>query len=1325
MRYFNIQTRVLSNHHQGIILTIKGFILSNISLSMSYIRKVILCFLVLSLIPVPARSQFLINGTRDETVTSIKTDNTGILYFSTLRGLFGYDGRDMAEMISEENVNDFLIDSDRTIWFCGQYYIGKKKQDKTERYQVSSFALSDMTDLTDGRIAFTHNSGISVFDKDSGKVISDYTMNDIYNPCLVYDPDSDLLWLSSRNTVWMFDTSLNLRKSAYIPEDGHITSMTVSKSEKAHMVMATTKGIFALGKDIEVTEIGGHLTGSRNIPFITTSPIDGTTLALVEGKGIMRIYDDLTVEHIAETDISYDSTILGFLSDRNHLWISPDNISVYSYPLYSHYRSEKYKNIESFFSKKRITVMNRDSRNAIWSLVGNEIYRYSKKSGNVRMIHLPDIRDRFIWTMHVTSDDRLIICTNESVYGFDIMYDKQDADKVTLIQNKTLSKDIPVYSVMEIPERKLVLRTFQGIMTLSEDGVLSSSPDDFYPLFSDPHKNTVLRNSGNKIILSIDDETIISCTLPVSDESANIGYVDRDRNIWCITDRFRLYRIRTSDSTFEEYDIPQWQPASGGDIINPIYHSIQSDSNGNIWLGTSYGLVKVNPHDPDGYRLYNTGRKYDYYTASLKDEDGLLYFAYSNGVSVFDPLSEDNLVSNTDISFRILNVFVNNISIDFDNESASEFKYTDNTLTFMFSLVDFDNLQARYAWKLEGYETGWNYGTYRFQTYPNLPDGEYRFLLKLEGMPDSMAQSYSFAIKKKPWVSNFAISSYILFILGALTYGAVSLKRRKARQEKERIREIKQRVDEMKIDVFTNLSHEFRTPLTLISVPLKDMLYDEGCPEEITSKFKIMQRNVEKLQRLTDQLLEYDRIDKSPAGLELRKKDIVRDLSEIAENFQYTAQKNGSSISIDSYDSLPYTYDDIKFGRIMSNLLSNAIKYSPDGGSIKISAKLISGKQASLIYGSEFITDCLEVIVSDQGKGIPADSLESIFEKYTRANTSGYQGIDGFGIGLNYTRQLVQAHGGRIIATNNEPSGSVFRFVIPDNLKCDHESSTATEIITGDLHEDIPDSISGLSILVVEDNDDMREYLTDMFSRDHQVTYAADGQQGLEAVKSQYFDIVISDIMMPVMDGYELCKAIRQDSDLCSISVVLLTAKTDTLSQVHGLDAGADAYVSKPFDPMYLRTLINNIAKRRSLRQTALSRMTSLTIDSLPDDIGEDNEFDKKFMENLYTVLDKHLKNEFLDVNVVLQDMCMSRTSFYMKVKALTGQSPLQFINCYRMNTAAELLKMGKYSIKEVALMVGYQERRSFTNRFKMTFGCTPTEYGCIPTESTASVRKQ
>ena len=1266
-------------------------------------------FLALSLLlpdMLSAQTPFLVNGTRDETVMAMGTDSWGMLYFSTLRGLASYDGRDVTEIVTDENINDFFVENDGTIWFCGQYYLGRRLPGRTlDRFFLSSeliYSLSELTPLPGNRMAFLHHDGLAVFDKDSLRVVRSRREIPAPEANLLYDGASGRLWLSSGNRVLAFDEDLHPQDSVSLPGQAHIHSMV---STGSRLVVATTSGLFLVGN-----RVARPFGPKENVKFIARSTTDGSMVAALDDGTLISVSGEGAVERLAERIPLPSVSLRGFLMDKNHLWLSPDESGIYYFPLTSLRKDTRLGSIEDFFSHKRINVLHGDSQGGMWALADGIVYRADLPSGQVQRIMPPgaDDQDRFS-TMTVTTDDRLVLCSPATVYLYDIAFDPKHPDAIRLKENPQSRIDLSVYDIRELPEGVLYFRSFTGSYSMDRGGHLTHEEDNRYPLFSDPETRTVVRSSGpGRLSVAIGGQSVTDARLLPEEESLNLAFVDHLGNTWCVTDKFALYKIQPMEGITEPFDLPQWRSVGEGEVINPIFHSIQEDPDGFLWLGTSYGLVRIDPDDPDGFRLFNTGRKYDYYTASFRDADGMLYFAYSNGLTAFDPRKKEPLASNASIRFGIQLILVNDVPMRFGPDLPNRFKYTDNTFVFICSLVDFDNLQTRYAWKLEGFDTDWQYGTVKYASYPNLPHGKYTFRMKIEGAPDSMVQSYSFEILREPWTGPLAIAVYLL-LASALIYLLYRyLKGKRERQEREMTRQ----VDKMKLDVFTNLSHEFRTPLTLVSVPLRDMLHENDLTEAERSKLGIMERNVEKLQRLTDQLLEYDKIDKDFGKLDLKKKDIVRELTEIAENFQYTAQKNGSPIVVTTKEPIEVAYDDIKLGRVMSNLLNNAIKYSPDGGEISISAALVSAKEATKTYGRPFVSNCLEVIVKDHGKGIPSDKLEKIFDQYARADEAGTEGIHGFGIGLHYTRQLVQAHGGSILAAQNQPKGSVFRFVIPDNLLEQADPDTDDPGIIPDIPADeTPDYVTGLSILVVEDNDDLREYLVDMFGKGNNVTGAADGQKGLEAAKAQYFDLVISDVMMPVMDGFELLKALREDPDLCAISVVLLTAMADTGSQIHGLNIGADAYVGKPFDPMYLRALVNSIAQRRAVRQNALVHATSKTLESLPEEVVPENPFDRQFITALYGILDRHLEQEEIDINAILQELGMSRTGFYMKVKALTGQSPIQLINEYRMNRAAELLRSGEHSVKEIAYMVGYQERRSFTSRFKAQFGCTPTEY--------------
>ena len=1267
--------------------------------------KLLLALSILHPDPLSAQTPFLVNGTRDETVTAMGTGRLGILYYSTLRGLTSYDGHTVTDIVLDENINDFFVEDDGTIWFCGQYYLGRYRQDRSlDRFFLTTelmYSLSNLTPLPGNRMAFLHHDGLAVFDRDSLHIVRSHREIPAAEASLAYDPASGRLWLASGNRLRAFDGDLQPQDSVSFPDKIHIRSVV---STGPRLIAATTQGLFfAEGATAQPA-------GPRaNVLFVSRSPADGAVVAALEDGTLLSVSEDGAVSRLEERLPFPSAPILGYLMDKDHLWLSPDHSGVYAFSLDSRQKPARLAAVEAFFTHKRISILSGDSQGGIWALADGLVYRIPYPAGSPQKVQIPGIdgEERFI-AMTVTADDRLVLCSPATVYLYDLAFNPKRPAAIDMTENPQSRISLSVYEVREEPDGSLYFRAFTGGHSMSRDGKLTSVDNNLYPLFSDPVNRTVVRSSGpGRLSVAIGGQSVTRARLLPEDETVNLAFVDHLGNAWCVTDRFALYKIRPLEGRTESFNLPQWRTVGEGEVINPIFHSIREDRDGFLWLGTSYGLVRIDPDDPDGFRLFNTGRKYDYYTASFRDADGMLYFAYSNGVTAFDPREEAQLKSNASIRFAIQEILVNDVPIPYRPDMPRRFKYSDNAFVFVCPLVDYDNLQTRLAWKLEGYDTDWHYGTLKYISYPNLPHGKYTFLLKIEGVPDSMIQSYSFEILRKPWTGPAAIGLYLLLAAALLYLLYRYFKSKRERQE----RELTRQVDKMKLDVFTNLSHEFRTPLTLVSVPLRDMLHENDLTDEERSKLGIMERNVEKLQRLTDQLLEYDKIDKDFGKLDLKKKDIVRELTEIAENFQYTAQKNGSPIVVTTKEPIELAYDDIKIGRVMSNLLNNAIKYSPDGGEIAISATLISAKEATKTYGRPFTSNCLEVVVKDHGKGIPADKLEKIFDQYARADEAGTEGIHGFGIGLHYTRQLVQAHGGSILAAQNQPKGSVFRFVIPDNLLEQADTEPGNGIIPAVPADETPDAVTGLSILVVEDNDDLRDYLVGMFGKDNNVTGAADGQKGLEAAKAQYFDLVITDVMMPVMDGFELCKALREDPDLCAVSIVLLTAMADTGSQIHGLTIGADAYVGKPFDPMYLRAVVGSIARRRALRQDALVHATSQSFEMLPEEVVPENPYDRKFITSLYGILDEHLKQEEIDIDAILQELGMSRTGFYMKMKALTGQSPLQFINEYRMNRAAELLRSGEYSVKEIAYMVGYQERRSFTNRFKAQFGCTPTEY--------------
>ena len=531
-------------------------------------------------------------------------------------------------------------------------------------------------------------------------------------------------------------------------------------------------------------------------------------------------------------------------------------------------------------------------------------------------------------------------------------------------------------------------------------------------------------------------------------------------------------------------------------------------------------------------------------------------------------------------------------------------------------------------------------------------------------------------------------------------------------------------MDKMKINFFTDISHEFRTPLTLLSGPLDDVIRTGNIGQEDLRKLELAKRSSDRLLQLTNQLLEYNNIDKNYLVLSITEGDIVSSISTFVDTFSYEATRNGVSITFSGLAGHKCGFDEVKLRRIMSNLVSNAIKYSPDGGSIDIKVSTLNKDEITGKYGAcegfQEMEKGIEISVSDTGIGIPKDKLESIFERYRRAaDDPKLTSISGFGIGLHYTRQLVSAHGGYIIARHNSPAGSVFSFIIPEGLKPDSvikEESGTAEKPEGTI---VPDSLleSEISfdidkrILAVDDDPEMLEYISGILSDHYEIITVSNGQQALDMMRDVFIDLVISDVMMPKMSGFELCRTIKKDPVLSSIPVMLLTAKGDMDSRIAGLNVGADMYVTKPFDSRHFMAMVNNVLANHEKKQQIISRSTSETLESKDFSELVDNETDMAFLQMLYSLIDSNLGESQINMDFLIRELGQSRTGFYMKMKSLTGKSPGQFVTDYKMSKAAELLAEGKHSIKEIALMVGYESSQSFSRVFKKSFGLSPTEY--------------
>ncbi len=594
-----------------------------------------------------------------------------------------------------------------------------------------------------------------------------------------------------------------------------------------------------------------------------------------------------------------------------------------------------------------------------------------------------------------------------------------------------------------------------------------------------------------------------------------------------------------------------------------------------------------------------------------------------------------------------------------------------------------------------------------------------------------------------PWFAPAAWVFYIFLIPILASYGVQGWRRWKHREEQLRASEEQQEMREQHLHFVANISHEIRTPLTLISAPLKELVAHNDLTPHDRDLLAIMQRNVTRLNHLAEQILNTSNHGKDDRVLKTTFGDISAFVEGIANNFRFYAHEKGLHLTFDTRTDGQQGYFDMeKVEKIVSNLMSNAIKYTPEGGDIVVRVSLC-GTNA-------------EVVVKDTGIGITGSRQREMFRRFNRLDMSVLNpSSKGFGVGLHYAQCLAFLHRGHLSYEPNVPQGSRFTLTIPykesvvqdassayapsDHSRLAAEASTSVSSSlshSSELGSDVAPQPSALgtideslpTILLVEDDYEMRGYVQMLLSEDYNVIVAGDGEEALEKLKLNIPDLVLSDVVMRRMDGFELCQHIKASDDYGYLPVLLLTAKSDMDNRKHGIDCGADAYIGKPFDPYYLKSVVASVLENRLRIQRIIRNMThveeTVTADAPAVGCGKsaapqvaDNpmvepilsERDRDFLATFHKLLSDHLDDFDLNVNQLASDMNLSYSSLYARVKDLTGQSPQVFLNTYRMNIAMELLQTHNYTVSEVCYKVGASSPANFARAFKKQFGVVPS----------------
>jgi len=799
------------------------------------------------------------------------------------------------------------------------------------------------------------------------------------------------------------------------------------------------------------------------------------------------------------------------------------------------------------------------------------------------------------------------------------------------------------------------------------------------------------------------------------------------QNIWIGTISHGLYCLNPKNGLIKHFTNADGLP---GNTVFGILVVGEEE----LWLSTNNGLSKFNPklETFTNYNYSNGLENSEYnFNAYYKTHSGDLLFGGINGFTRFDPSAIQPNQFIPPVAFTELRQNGKIVSIQDKNSCLKQsinktqkitFNYNEANFSIGLAALDyFSPENNRYAFMLEGLDKDWNYTVGETDaTYTIQRDGEYTFRLRganSDGVWNPNERILEITVLPPPWRTWWAYLVYLV-LFGAMTFGLVRFIQLRHKLQLQQIAKQQQdELHEVKLRFFTNITHEFRTPLTLILGPLKDLMTKEKHNENVEKQLSLIERNTQRLLNLVNQVLTFRKLATDHNPMEIINSNIVLFLKEIFLPFQETANLRKINYSFKSETpEINAWYDQDKLEKVFFNLLSNAFKFTPDGGSVVMNVS----------QNDQYI----EIRVKDNGIGIDLELQKQIFKRFYEKRNPERSIIKGTGIGLAISKQMMELHQGKIFVENNsgnETSSQGATFVVQilkgkAHFKTEEivEDSSGHEpmvnydpviISRQDINEILPptqkkvDTNSPL-LLIVEDNPEIRAFIQQIFASDYRLITAENGLEGLQKTKKDLPDLIISDVMMPEMDGITFCGKLKNDLEISHIPIILLTARSASLFKIEGLTIGADDYITKPFNPDELRLKVRNrLAQRQRLREkfgkSRVFEPKEITVTSA----------DEEFLEKLIELVENNIDNPDINVGQFAHQLAVSRAVLFTKIKVLTNHTPKNFLKSYRLKRAAQLLNTGKLNVSEVAYQVGFKEPRYFSKVFQNEFGRTPTQF--------------
>lgn len=1280
------------------------------------------------------------NGVSSNNISTLFQDQKGYIWIGTENGLNRFDGNQFTlyqknnplySNFHANSINTICETTDKELWLGtdnGVFIYNQVKDTFTpfvkqtsDKTSITSWITHIIQDKAGNIWIATHKQGIFLFNTQTDKLTQfEIPQNDNIVTRILNDEQNNI-WLSGPYQLCKLNKVNNTFETYAIEEKTEsIYSMALWEDSSNHIWIGTwDKGLWKL--DPRTKQVEKYLTGEK-------------------GKGILHIHSIL--------EYSPELLLIG----------SDDGLTIFNPVTHESFLYDNYGDSEKSLSDKFIYPILKDREGGVW--IGTyynginylppycgQFNGYSESSDtpyfNSRIIsRFCEGENGNIW---IASDDSGLSCFNPSTMQFLDFNGREKLNKHNLHALCMIDKDLWIgtygngiqilniqtgviknYSISNGLDENSIYSIFkdsQGqIWTGSMNGICQydAQKQRFNPIkYLEALVIEIAEDAKGNLWIATQGKGLFRYSPQKNKEWKKYGLekgfnsltvnhlcINKDNEIWAATSEgLYLYNPLKDIFTYQPLRLPN-------ECINAILEGEDC-----LWLTTAKGLVKYTPATQETQIFTKSdGLQSEAFimASALKTRNGEFYIGSINGFNTFYPHQLKLNTQKPNVVLTSLEIFNQKIDTQKDGtlpEAIDHLKeihlsYKDNVITLNYAALSYCTPQKnQYAYMLEGFDKGWNYvGSQHSTTYTNLPAGTYTFRVKAsnnDNIWNEEGTSIRIIVHPPFYLSLPFKIGYVLLFLLALGLLLRYVIRRSEKKHAKAIDELNSKkeieIHEAKINFFTMIAHEIRTPVSLIIGPLEKIMQSTHIPTNERQELEIIDRNSQRLLYLVNQLLDFRKVEQKEMRMKFTSQSIKELMQAVCERFSPTLQQNGVNFSVTYPDEHFHAdVDKEAMTKVLSNLLTNANKYTQSR--IEVRFQEHPEKQT------------FSIEVQDNGKGMNEEELTKIFKPFYQAS----ENKPGTGIGLSIVKGIVEAHHGQVNVTSQPGHGSSFMITLPqkqENLSAEEEENQAGNPLPEDI---IPEQNATASMsqkvlpimLIVDDNEDMLNFLSSHFQTSYTIVTAVDGVDALNKLKEQEVALIISDWMMPNMNGIDLCKAVRNNQQTSHIPFILLTAKTDTEAKITSMNCGADAYIEKPFSLQYLEACIKNLLELRLQLRQKFSQMPTVSINSIAA-----NQSDKVFLEKMNHLIEENLNNEELSVDFLAEKLCISRSGLFVKIKGLANTTPNEMIQIIRLKKAASLLLENQYRINEVSYMVGFNNPSYFSKCFQKQFGMKPGEY--------------